>query len=185
MATRGPRVGQCGPNANKNTRPILNWIVGIHFQILAGNTHFDQFSVFFSATRGSKLGQHRPKANQFWTLTQQMYTLNLKSIERLLFQIMVGNPGRTGGLMHNIPMSPPDFVGGDNKKVYAQGHARWLALKSGCAKIAPVTTPAPFIMQPFCETGIATLHASMEWFGFRSSFVWYAFSGCLNASRRQ
>ena len=46
----------------------------------------------FLATRGPQLGQRSPKVNQFWTLTQ---TSNLRLIKWLLFQIMVGNPGRT------------------------------------------------------------------------------------------
>ena len=48
-----------------------------------------------------------------------MHTPNLKLIEGLLFQIMVGNPLRTAGRMDGraltIPMSPPDFIGRDNK----------------------------------------------------------------------
>ena len=55
--------------------------------------------------------------NQLWTLTQQMHIPNLKLTEWLLFHIIVGKPKRTGGRKHrrtlNIPMSPPDFVGGE------------------------------------------------------------------------
>ena len=52
-----------------------------------------------------------PKANQFWTLTQQMHTQNLKLTEWLLFQIKVGNAGwmerrTTDGRTLTIPMSP-------------------------------------------------------------------------------
>ena len=54
----------------------------------------------FFATRWPKLGQHGPKANQFWTLTQQMHTLNLKLIEWLLFQIMIRNPRCPDTQMH-------------------------------------------------------------------------------------
>ena len=65
----------------------------------------------FLVTRGPKLGQCCPKANQFWTLTRQMNTPNLKLIEWLLFQIMVENPAqmdRRKDAHHSYV--PPDFV---------------------------------------------------------------------------
>ena len=49
-----------------------------------------------------KLGQRWPKANQFWTLTQQIHTPNLKWIKWSLFQIMVENHGRTDRRMHRL-----------------------------------------------------------------------------------
>ena len=93
------------------------------FLIMVGNLHFDSFSFF--GTRGPKLGQHGPKLNQFRTLTQQMHTPNLKSIEwslpdngrkpRTDWQ----TDRRTDTWMHGralkIAMSLPEFLGGNNK----------------------------------------------------------------------
>ena len=64
----------------------------------------------FLATRGPKLGQRRPKANQFWTLTQQTSTPNLKWTEWLLFQIMVGNPRRTDARTHGHTDADHSYV---------------------------------------------------------------------------
>ena len=42
---------------------------------------------------------------------------------------MVGNPRRTDARMQTIPMSPPDFVGRDNKRLNAE-----ILLDSGAHK---------------------------------------------------
>ena len=92
-----------------DTHPI---IVHTKFELDYVNTFWDNdwkppfWPIFsnFLATRGQNWANVIPKANQFWTLAQQMPTLNLKWIEWWHFQIMVGNPGgtdrQTDGRMH-------------------------------------------------------------------------------------
>ena len=102
LATRGPTWPKSGS--------ILNTLlISVHhkFELDCMNTFWDNgpkptfwpIVSNFLAKREPKLGLHGPKANQFWTLTQQMHTPNLKLLEWLLFQIMVGNRGWTGGRM--------------------------------------------------------------------------------------
>ena len=123
VATRGSKFGQRGQKENHFWTLIqqvyttsLNWIVWTFFQIMVKNLSFWPIFSNSLATRGPKLGQHHPKANQFWTLSQQMLGLNLKWIEWILFQIMVRNPRQTDGQTLTMPiyMSPLNFIDGDN-----------------------------------------------------------------------
>ena len=95
LASRGPKIGPMWSKSesilNTNltsvyTKSEMDWLISF-----PDNGQKSLISVIFGPLEGLNWANIAQKANQFWTLAQQVYTSSWEWIELLVFQIMVRN----------------------------------------------------------------------------------------------